>query len=242
MSSDAAMDVTNAESQNEIADSILDAPIVGNWQDGAIAEEGEDQPGFDADAWEDPGQEILDEFDQQPEQSEAQPQEQGQRAEPTAQDVEQGIQRLDQAVEQLGLNDQNAAASLAYDLTVPFGADPSSVDAKALGSTMSKVVLSAAQIFDQSGGQVNGLAPVPRESAQRFTSDFLRSFGLDPRTTQVDPQRFSNLILAGTLNFMDAARSHGLSATMDRLNSPEAAEWFANRAFPVLRSSDSGQP
>ncbi|HKH99712.1 MAG TPA: hypothetical protein VJ999_11440 [Candidatus Sulfotelmatobacter sp.] len=228
-------DISQAVEQADIADSILDAPIVGSWADGALAEEGEGGE-HDPETWTDPGQEILSEFEQQRPQQEGQEQGRHQSqsqnetqtpAEPTPQQVQEGVEGLSQAVEQYQLNDSSAAQQLAYDLTAPFGGDPGSVDAKALGGTMAKAVLSAAQIFDSVGGKLENLAPVPREAAQQFTSDFLRSFGLDPRTAQVDPQRFSQLILGGTLSFISAAKTYGLNATMDRLNSPEAAEGFA---------------
>ena len=178
-----------------------------------------------------PGQEILAEFDQRSEQRAPQAEERQAEQSPaelTPQQVQEGVEQLSQAVEHYQLNDAGAAQQLAYDLTAANGGDPGSVDAGALGSTMAKAVLSACQIFDDYAGNPQNLPTVSREAAQHFTGDFLRSFGMDPRTTQVDAQRFSNLVLSGTLNFISAAKAQGLNATMDRLNSAEAAEWFAN--------------
>lgn len=235
-------DITQAVEQEAIADSILSAPVVGSWKDAGLAEAGEaSEQEHDPQTWRDPGQEILSQFEegQQPqeqarqaeqgqEQGEAQPEQvQAPPAELTPQQIEQGIEQLGQVVEQYQLNDQSAAQTLAYELTAPFGGDPGSVDAQSLGGTMAKVVVSAANIFENAAGNFEHLPPISPVAAQAFTSDFLRSFGLDPRTTQVDPQRFSNLMLGGTLSFISAVNTYGLNARMDRLNVPEAAEWFA---------------
>jgi hypothetical protein len=74
----------NAVEQEQIADSILEAPIVG---DGQVHFADEEAPAHDPQTWQDPGQEILDEFAQerqQPDerqdqsQTEAQPEESSQ--------------------------------------------------------------------------------------------------------------------------------------------------------------------
>jgi hypothetical protein len=232
-------DITQAMEQEAIADSILDAPIVGSWLDGELAENGEatfaseqNQP----EEWADPGPEILDELAQeltgeQPGQQEAQPEAQATR-ELTPVEIHDGIQQMHATVEELGLNDETAAQRLAHDLTAPFGADPRSVDSQALGQTMASAVLSAVQICE-SGQQVG---PIPPAAAAEFTGDFLRSIGMDPRTIQVDSQQFATAVLGGTLNFLETVKVYGLNASLDRLNSPEGAEVFAGglmKAFGI---------
>jgi hypothetical protein len=155
--------------------------------------------------------------------------------EPTLAEIQTGMQQLGEAVEQLGLNDQGAATELAYSLTQPFGADPSSVDTKLLGTTMSKVVLSAAQIH-AAGGTVG---PVSSEAAKAFTSEFLGAFGIDARTAQVDSQRLANTVLASARNFIEATKTHGLTASLNRLNEGEAAEFYVNN---LLQSFGINQP
>src|ERR1700719_1005905 len=130
MSSDAAMDVTNAEIQDEIANSLLG--------DEAEYSDVDEQPETDPDeqvlseAVEDslvdnPEQEETEqpEFEEQQEQYE-QPTEEA-PTELTPKAIQESIQSLDRAVTELGLNDEAAAMRLAQDLTVPFGTDPSGI-------------------------------------------------------------------------------------------------------------------
>jgi hypothetical protein len=234
----------DAEQQAALADAILDSPVVGSWRDGALSDTGEN-PAHD------PGQEILDGFahgqqGQQPGERQSSEQEQPQnqtenqteayeQVELSPAEIQQGIQQLGETVEQLGLNDQEAATNLAYDLSAPFGADPRTIDSQALGQTMASAVLSAVQISD---GGVENLGPVPAHAAQAFTGDFLRSLGVDPRTTQVDSQQFANVMLSGLVNFIDTVKVHGVNASLDRLNSPEASEWFAKGVLQAFGSTN----
>lgn len=232
MSSDAAMDVTNAEIQDDIANSLLG--------DEAEYSDVDEQPETDPDeqvlseAVEDslvdnPEQEETEqpEFEEQQETEYEQPTEEA-PTELTPQAIQESIQSLDRAVTELGLNDEAAAMRLAQDLTVPFGTDPSGINSQALGQTMSKVVISAARIFDETGGDLSQVGAIPRDSAVAFTNEFLRSWGIDPRTSQVNPEHFASVMFQGTMNFLQAASTYGLDASMDRLNMPEAAEAFAN--------------
>jgi hypothetical protein len=234
----------DAQEQEAIADSLMSAPVVGSWRDGVLSDTGETtthdpqtdrEPGGQEriDDW----QQITDELRGEPERSQqpqAQP-EAAEQAELSPAEIQQGIQQLSDTVEQLGLNDQEAAASLAYDLSVPFGSDPRSIDSQALGQTMAQAVLSAVQIAENGG---ENLGPVPLHAAQAFTGDFLRSLGVDPRTTQVDSQQFANVVISGLVNFIDTVKVHGVNASLDRLNSPEMCEWFAKGVLQSFGVTD----
>lgn len=175
--------------------------------------------------------EELDELIAQRSQPESQEQSQPQEyREPTPAEVNEGVQRLGQEAERLGLNDQASAQQLAYDLSVPFGAAPGAIDHQALGSTMSKAVLSAVSIYESLNGDITQpLPPIPLASAQAFTGDLLRAFNVDPRTVQVDAQGLASLALGATLNIINTVEEHGIDAGLDRINDPQIAEFFANR-------------
>jgi len=231
MSSEAMMDVSNAEIQDEIANSLLGDEYQDDVSDPSEAGAGEGQEEQIADSLGDEPQAELEadeleaqQFETEPGQEQQDPQ---QQVEWTPQAIQEGLQSLASDVDRLELNDEAAAGRLSYDLTAPFGIDPASIDSKALGSTMAKVVLSAHQNFEKTGGDASQV-PIPRDSAVAFTNDFLRSWGLDPRTISINPEQFSSVILAGTMNFLQAANTYGLDASLDRLNTPEAAEAFAN--------------
>jgi hypothetical protein len=244
MAEETEMSIENVLEQEAIADSLLDdSNIIGRWpsnegiggNDGALADLGEEvQDGQDLEGQYDSADEILGELAEQIP-SEQQFESVAQTApELTPSQVEEGIAQLSQTVEQLGLNDQAAALQLATDLTAPFGADPRSIDSQALGKTMAAAVVSGLQIAETANAQ--NMGPIPLLAAQAFTGDFLRAFGADPRMTSVDSQAFATAILNGTLSFIEAVKNHGLNASLDRLNSPEGAERFANgllKAFGV---------
>ena len=217
-----SFDPNLSDVENEFGDSLVGNPEEGGEADPAASAEELDEVLGDQ-AWRSP--------DKAQETNEEQPQ-QEQPQELTPAEVHERIHQLDQAVEQLGLNDQPAAQELAYSLTAPFGADPGSIDAKILGSTMSKVVLSAAQIHD--GGNFENLAPISPEAAKAFTGDFLRAFGIDARAVEVDSQRLASTMLAGTLNFLSAVKTYGVNASLERLNTPEAAEAYVNSLLQAL--------
>ena len=222
-----AGDVRNAHSQQLIADSLLGDEVQPE------VEEQPEESGDDLTVEEWAANSLVDqpeteyvEEQEQPEQTEFEPQ--AEPVELTPQAVQEGIQKLDEAVSQLGLNDEVSAQRLALDLSAPFGGNPSEIDSKALGSTMSKAVLSAVQIYEATGGDPNQAGAIPHDSAVAFTSDFLRAWGIDPRISPVNPDQFAATMLGGTLNFIEAVNTHGLNATLDRLNSPEGAEMFAD--------------
>lgn len=144
----------------------------------------------------------------------------------TPEAIQQGIQALDQQIEHLGLNDQVAAQQFAIDV----GVSPQDVNTQALGSTMAKLACSAVNIV-AGGGSVG---PIPPLAAQAFTSDFLRAFGIDARTTNVDSERFATVALQGAMQVVEALKTYGLEAPLDRINNPQMAEYFAtaiNQAF-----------
>src|SRR5579864_1304643 len=231
-----AMDITRAEEQEAIATSLLGDEL---------ETEQSEQPSEQYEESEDLQEQIADSLVDHPESQaeDTQPEQYEEMQEPaelTPQAIQQGIQRLDQDVTELGLNDETAAKTLAYDLTAPFGVDPAGIDSQALGSTMAKMTLSAVQVFNAMGGDLsNGLGPIPRDSAIAFTNDFLRSWGIDPRNSSVDPGQFSSLMLAGALNFLDSVNTYGINASLDRLNSSEGAQWFADAIHRCFGMNDS---
>lgn len=252
-----ASDISNAEFQDRLADSLLDpegarpmSELYEHFDDvadermqeewangeqvdfaeGAEGTEETEQSVLEADAT---GQEFADdeEFNKVLDHGEDWLREQENAQQPEAREltpaeINAGIEQLGQAVEQLGLNDPAAAQQLAYDLTAPFSAAPNSIDADGLGSTMSKVVLSALQIHEAQDGNSN-LGPILPQAAQAFTAEFLAAFGIDPRMMEVDSQRFAGVVLVGTLNFLDAVANYGPRAGLEQLNGPAGAEWFA---------------
>lgn len=232
-----AMDITRAAEQDEIANSLLGDDLETEessetsdvtYDVGEPAERTPEDIAADS---------LVDqpevESDEQTQQFEAPPEqvEEIQQApvDLSPQAIQQGIERLDQAVTELGLNDEAAAKSLAYDLSAPFGSDPSEINSQALGSTLAKMTLSAVQIFNAANADpANMPGPIPRDSAIAFTNDFLRAWGIDPRNSSVDPGQFSSVMLSGAMNFLDAVNTYGVNASLDRLNTAEGAQWFAN--------------
>src|SRR5579864_557911 len=226
--------IQNAEFREAVENSLLGDEIETQQPEQAEHEES-------ADLTEQIAESFVDHPEQEQEQYEA-PAEQvedvQQPAELTPQAIQQGIEQLDQAVTAMGLNDELAAKTLAYELTAPFGTDPAGIDHQALGSTMAKMTLSAVQIFNSTYGDPANVAPIPRDAAVAFTNDFLRSWGIDPRNSSVNPEQFSSVMLAGAMNFLDAVNTYGVNASMDRLNSAEGAQWFADAVHKCFGLSD----
>jgi hypothetical protein len=245
MSSENAMDVSNAEMQDEIANSLLGEPE-------AVEQTAEEQGGqFEAEEFDPHSQdhfvsdeidragEFFDEGTQQHARQPAQSEQTQQPAEAMPQSIEESIQALDQTVQEYQLNDPVDAKELATDLCDAFGTSvyDSGVNTEAIGSVMAKVGLSALNAFEATGGDPSKLPAISPESAKAFTYDFLKSWGVDPRTVEVDAQLLSNTVFCGALNFIATYRSLGGRVTeMARLNDPQAAEQFAGqflRAFGV---------
>jgi hypothetical protein len=221
---ESGFDPNLSQEENEVGDSLVDEPESRE----AVASPEELDQTLGNQAWR-----------QQAEQNQREQQPQEQPQELTPAQVHEGVERLGQEVERLGLDDPSAATQLAYELMTPFGGDPGSVDAKALGATMSKAVLSAAQIHESAGGNLQNLPPISPETAKVFTSHFLRAFGVDARTVPVDSNRLASTVLAGTFNFISAVKTYGLNASLEQLNSPEAAEVYVNS---LLQAFGQNQP
>ena len=154
----------------------------------------------------------------------------------TPAELNAGIQQLGERADQLGMNDQTAAQTLAYNLSVPFGAAPNTIDSQALGSVMSKTVLSALDIYTANGGNLEGLGGIPPAAAQAFTSDLLSAMHVDPRMASVDSNALASLVLGATLNVVDTVNRYGLDARVENFNDPRVAEFFVSnlyRAFGV---------
>ena len=165
---------------------------------------------------------------QEQEQAEAeQAEQQEQPAELTPAQVAEGLQHLDNTVQELGLNDPGEAAQLAH--AVGIGAN---ANLEQFGGTMAKAVLSTLSQYE-SGADPYTLR-IPPAAAEAFAFDFLRSQGVDPRNVPVDANQLASAINQGIWNFLYAVDTMGPNVPLERLNSPEGAQWFADnlaRAF-----------
>jgi len=247
-------DVSNSAAQSAIADSILDGDnIIGSHADPNWFEQTEDsfendEPmGYETSPEQEQrepvdldelGQRLADEHEHNEilNQAEASLHQQENQPAPelTPQQIAANIQQLDEKAEQLGLKDVTSAAQLAYDLTVPFSAAPNSIDSTGLGSTMAKTLLSAVNIYKESGGNISNLGPIHPVAAERFTSDLMRSFGIDTRMAPVDSQAIAQTILGGTLAVIATVDQYGWDTPIERLNNAENAQFFADRLFQAL--------
>src|SRR5438132_615719 len=124
--------------ESRIADSLVSDEAV-DLSDEPEYGEFDDQP-------EAPQQEF--EAEQQFEQENALEQAEAQPVELSPQQIRESIDYLGAECEQLGLNDPSAAATLATELTVPFGQSPASVDIPVLGSTFTKITASALKCYE----------------------------------------------------------------------------------------------
>jgi hypothetical protein len=247
-------DITEAVTQQQIADSILDdSNILGSWKGASLAETPAEAPKSEADKLADLATDRTEgqRTEGQPEQftehqtrelarKVAQPneyfekpnqQEPAQAAQQpaTPEQVQQGIEQLDAFVQQHELNDPASAKNFASDLCQAFGSDlyQSGVNIESFGSTMAKVAVSALQTYELTGGDPSRLTPVSPAAAKAFTYDFLRAFGEDPRGVTVNEQLLANTVLYGALNFIDTYQRFGGRVTnLDQLNDPAAAEMF----------------
>jgi hypothetical protein len=253
-------DITQAVVQDEIASSLMDAPVVGSWMDGEIADHGAEeapteiaeQPESDGRLSENDVEQLAgqvarpgESLQREGQQSQNQP-EQNQPQEATPQQIQESIQALDAVVEQHQLDDPALASEFAEGFCQAFNVDPlvAGVDVKALGHTMSKVAFSAAQIYDATGGDPSKIGAIQPQMAQAFSSEFLRSWGVDPRQVQVDSQQLASTVLGGVMNFFDTYQKLGGKVTnLEQLNSPEASEYFLTsflKAFGVETPVDRG--
>jgi hypothetical protein len=212
-------DITQAIEQDQIAESLLGDPQPTEYEQEESGEQGGQEQ---VDDW----QQITDELRGETQRIQGQPAEQQEQesepAELTPQAIEEGTQQLGQMVEQLGLNDSAEATLLATSLGVePARAAP-------LGAVMAKTALSALSIWEYCGGDISKAGPIPRESAVAFAREFLPCIGIDPRMSQANPEQLATVVMQGALSFIQAVSAHGVNAGLDRLNSPEASEWFAN--------------
>lgn len=247
--------------QDSIADSILDdSNIVGSHREGPLVTHEEQESNAErlADQSTDRGDGPLSEEETQQlagkvakpgerferESERQQPEESAPQQ--TPQSVQEGLERLDSVIQQHQLNDPESAKAFHTELCAAFGtsAFESPCDVEKLGSTMAKTAFSAMQVYEALKGDPSQLGPMPLESAQAFTYDFLTSFGADPRTTQVDAQLLAETVLRGALNFYDTYQRFGGRVTeIGKLNDPVAAEWFLGsflKAFGIEGRIDRG--
>jgi len=242
------MDVTNAETQATIADSLLGDPEPGEQttdaQGGQFESEEFDrsQDHFSSDEIDRAG-EFFEEAPQA--RQSAQPEQTQQQAEAAPQSIQEGIQALDAAVEQYELNDPLSAKDFASEFCESLGSSlyDSGVNVEAFGGVMAKTALSAAQIYDSVQGDISKIpAQIAPESAKAFTYDFLKAWGVDARTVQCNEQLLAGTVFQGVLNFYATYQQLGGKVTsVDQLNSPENAEHFLGnflKAFGVETQVD----
>jgi len=245
------MDVTNAETQATIADSLLGDPEAveqtAEEQGGQFEEFDRSQDHFSSDEIDRAG-EFFDETPEQVQSRQAsQPEQTQQQTQPEPHSVQESVAALDALVQEHSLNDAALAKDFAAGFCEAFGTDlyTAGANVEGLGNVMAKTALSAAQLYDSVGGDLSKLpTEIPPESAKAFTYDFLRAWGVDPRTTQVNEQLLTGTVLQGVLNFYATYQARGGKVTsVDRLNSPEMAEHFLGnflKAFGVEGPIDRG--
>jgi hypothetical protein len=243
MSSDAAMDVSNAVFQDEIAESLLGESTdsyAGNGEP-ETDRSGESEYDFDpiadslvSDEQEDDDPSRLLEqtagrFGERWEVSRQQDQEQAAEAlpAPTPQAVEEHLAQIDQAVAEVGI-DESAAKQLAYDLTAPYGADPSTLDAQGLGQFSGWNTIAAARVIGATQGDFSKIAPTPWPVVQKMTNDFCRVFGMDARDENVNSPRLSSALAGAHMNMVATALSRGLDRPVSELNDAEAAIFYVS--------------
>jgi hypothetical protein len=244
MSSENAMDVTNSETQDMIAESLLGEPEQAGEEKGGQFGPGEfdrSEDHFSSDEIDRAGKF----FDEAPQGRQAAQPEQ-QQAETAPQSVQESVAALDALVSEHSLNDAALAKDFAAGFCEAFGPDLYSAGAnvEGLGNVMAKTALSAAQVYDSVGGDLSKLpTEISPEAAKAFTYDFLKAWGVDPRTTQVNEQLFAGTVLQGVLNFYATYQARGGNTSVDQLNSSEMAEQFLGnflRAFGVEGQVDRG--
>lgn len=233
---------TDIATQETLADSLV-APLDAEGQpvlQGDEGEYGEQESGGEGDG---PGElherdeinsRLWDEAEriQQGSQQQEIEQETEQPSEITPQAVQAVSQQLEQQVNDLGLADPAEASLLANSLGV------APANSGALGSVIAKATLSALDVFKDCQGDFSRIPRISPEAARAFSSEFLRAVGTDARTSQADPQQLTSVVLHGALSFLQAVNTHGLSARLDVLNSPEASEFFANALFQCFGSGE----
>jgi hypothetical protein len=242
-------DITAAIEQDQVATSLLsdsDQQALAAEYDPSLAgviDRGEEEQEYGAE-FEDQGDPEADDRDQvnwgleaekelylqeqerlQQEQEAQEPQEQPQLS---PQEIQAGIQQLDQVVTELQLNDPAEAAQLATDLQLPANC------AGPLGQVMAKTALSALGVWEQAGGDLSRVPPIPQEAAVAFSNDLLRALGVDPRMSETNPQQLADTFMLGAFSFIDAVHQHGVHASLETLNSPEGAQFFANNLMACL--------
>jgi hypothetical protein len=218
--------LTDAAAQDAIADSLLgDEPTEAmgeqyQEQDSGAEQDGEgqlsDRDQINGELWEET---------QRIEADSRQEAEQPSEVEVSPQAVQESIQQLDQFVGERGLVDPGESALLASALGVDRA------NSAPLGNVLAKVTVSALEVLGQTGGDLSKVPPISREAAVAFSNEFLRACGADPRQSNANPQQLAQVVLGGTLSFIDAVNKFGLNASMDQLNTAEASEWFANALF-----------
>src|ERR1700674_5527188 len=242
-----AMDVTNAETQATIADSLLGEPEpaeqTADEQGGQFEEFDRSQDHFSSDEIDRAGEF----FEEAPQGRQSAQPEQTPPAQTAPQSIQESVAALDAVVQEHSLNDAALAKDFAAGFCEAFGTDlyTAGANVEGLGNVMAKTALSAAQLYDSVGGDLSKVpGEIHPESAKAFSYDFLRAWGVDPRTTQVNEQLLAGTVLQGVLNFYATYQARGGKVTsVDQLNSPEMAEHFLGnflRAFGVEGPVDRG--
>jgi len=254
-----ASSIENSASQQALADSLLDAPIIGDHRNPNWLEQTEDS--FENDEpldyesspeQEQPepadldelGQRLRDEYDHNQLLNEAEAHLNAQQNQPqapaTAQQVYAGIEQLDHATEASGLKEPGQWQPMVEALTSSFGADPSCCDGPRLGSALGKCLQSAADLFIQRNGDLTGLGPIHPISAREFASEVLGAFGGD--ASEADAQGFSQVMLGATLSLLQTAEELGPYATVDRMVNPANAQAFVDALFGTLGAGQIADP
>jgi hypothetical protein len=252
-------DISQAVEQQEIADSILDAPLVASFPHTGNAPAQQEAPepetqqdGTDADAFVEQeaarkaGAEFPGEKPER-EQPEAQPQPQEQAQEQTPEQARESIQSQETFLRENKLIDATDTKELVFGMAESLGGSVSSFNVEELGSTSALVALSAARVEEALGQNFNQLAAqvfqgqsgplVPAAMADEFTNRFLRSCNQEPRLWEgrIDKQLLADTVFFGDANIIHTLRSHpGVTNVSEINSSTDACLWaYGNflRAF-----------
>lgn len=226
-------DITQAVQQDEIANSILDAPIVGSWKDATLSEQPVEQPQPQS---VEPGGDLLADLETDRQDSrelsreesserthetqpDAQPQ-QEQIADPSPSQVRETVENLDAFNEQHQLADDLRTREFSLALA-ELGQPLNSINQGELGKALDRLSLSALQMAE---GQPGQFPSIPPSMAAELCFTVLPAIGVDPRDPSVDREYVANTLHGAAINIHRTAQEQGTD-DVRRLNDPQMAQF-----------------
>jgi hypothetical protein len=202
-------DILDAVSQQEIGNSILDAPIVGSWKDGALAEEAQpesqEQSGADIDQF------IANEAARRNEaelaslhtdRERGEPEQQQEQTRPEQQSQPQtqeqdNLPSLAEAIETYQLSSPDSNRELSTEICSALRMDVEhfgKVNADSLGGSLSEIELAGIDSFIRANGDLSKISGnVPLETANAFMHKFYVSMGDNPQLVESNRQQATNV-------------------------------------------------